>query len=118
MPALSSRMAVPIPENPAPTMTISWSGTVIGPPSTWWYEFKPPRGLCTFSRMASTDAGHAGFSSVTNPQRLTRALWLAAVAVAACYGVFLFVIGLRQPSGAELAGQFWLQPAVKATPAV
>lgn len=68
--------------------------------------------------MASTDAGHAGFSSVTNPQRLTRTLWLAAVVVAACYGVFLIVIALRQPSGAELAGQFWLQPAVKATPAV
>ncbi len=68
--------------------------------------------------MASTDAGHAGFSSVTNPQRLTRALWLAAVVVAACYGVFLVVIALRLPSGAELAGQFWSQPAVKATPAV
>ena len=68
--------------------------------------------------MASTDAGHAGFSSVTNPQRLTRALWLAAVFVAACYGVFLIVVALRLPSGAELAGQFWLQPAVKATPAV
>jgi uncharacterized membrane protein YhhN len=68
--------------------------------------------------MASTDAGHAGFSSVTNPQRLTRALWLAAVVVAVCYGVFLVLIALRLPSGAELAGQFWLQPAVKATPAV
>ena len=74
--------------------------------------------LCTFSRMASTDAGHAGFSSVTNPQRLTRALWLAAVAVAACYGIFLVFTALRLPSGAELAGQFWLQPAVKAAPAV
>ena len=68
--------------------------------------------------MASTDAGHAGFSSVTNPQRLTRALWLAAVAVAACYGAFLVFTALRLPSGAELAGQFWLQPAVKAAPAV
>ena len=56
--------------------------------------------------MASTDAGHAGFSSVTNPQRLTRALWLAAVAVAVCYGVFLVFTALRLPSGAELTGQF------------
>ncbi len=68
--------------------------------------------------MASTDAGHAGFSSVTNPQRLTRALWLAAVVVAACYGIFLVFTALRLPSGSELAGQFWLQPAVKATPAL
>ena len=68
--------------------------------------------------MASTDAGHAGFSSVTNPQRLTRALWLAAVVVAACYGAFLVVTAVRLPSGSELAGQFWLQPAVKAAPAV
>lgn len=68
--------------------------------------------------MASTDAGHAGFSSVTNPQRLTRGLWLAAVLVAAAYGAFLIAIALRLPSGADLTGQFWLQPAVKATPAV
>ncbi len=68
--------------------------------------------------MATTDAGHAGFSSVTNPQRLTRALWLAAVVVAACYGVFLIVTALRMPPGADLTGQFWLQPAAKAIPAV
>lgn len=68
--------------------------------------------------MASTDAGVAGFSSVTNPHRRTRSLWLAAAAVAACYGAFLIVTALRLPSGAELAGQFWLQPAVKAAPAV
>ena len=68
--------------------------------------------------MASTDAGHAGFSSVTNPHRLTRAMWLAAVVVAACYGVFLAATALRMPSGADLTGQFWLQPTVKATAAV
>jgi uncharacterized membrane protein YhhN len=68
--------------------------------------------------MASTDAGMAGFSSVTNPHRRTRALWLAAVLVAACYGIYLGATALRLPSGAELTGQFWLQPAVKATPAV
>lgn len=68
--------------------------------------------------MASTDAGHAGFSSVTNPHRQTRALWLAAVLVAACYGVFLVVTALELPSGADLTGRFWLQPAVKATAAV
>lgn len=68
--------------------------------------------------MASTDAGHAGFSSVTNPHRQTRALWLAAVLIAACYGVFLVVTALNLPSGADLTGRFWLQPAVKATTAV
>ena len=68
--------------------------------------------------MASTDAGLAGFSSVTNPHRRTRGLWLAAVLIAACYGIFLTVTAIRLPSGADLTGQFWLQPAVKATPAV
>ena len=42
----------------------------------------------------------------------------AAVAVAVCYGAFLVLTALRLPSGAELAGQFWLQPAVKASAAV
>jgi uncharacterized membrane protein YhhN len=68
--------------------------------------------------MASTDAGHAGFSSVTNPHRLTRTLWLTAVLVAVAYGVFLIATAVRLPSGADLTGQFWLQPAVKAIPAV
>jgi hypothetical protein len=39
-------------------------------------------------------------------------MWVAAAAVGACYGVFLVVTALRLPSGAELTGQFWLQPAV------
>ncbi len=68
--------------------------------------------------MAPTDAGHPGFSSVTNPQRLTRALWLAAVIVAACYGAFLIVTAVRLPSGAALTGQFWLQPPAKAAAAI
>jgi len=68
--------------------------------------------------MASTDAGHAGFSSVTNAHRLTRMLWLAAVLVAVAYGVFLIATAVRLPNGADLTGQFWSQPAVKATPAV
>ena len=38
--------------------------------------------------------------------------------VAACYGVFLVGTALRMPSGADLTGQFRLQPAVKATAAV
>jgi len=38
--------------------------------------------------------------------------------VGACYGIFLIVTALRLPSGAELTGQFWLQPAVKALAAV
>ncbi len=68
--------------------------------------------------MASSDAGLAGFSSVTNPHRRTRGLWLAAAVLAAGYGAFLIVTALRLPSGADLTGRFWLQPAVKATPAV
>ncbi len=68
--------------------------------------------------MASTDAGHAGFSSVTNAHRLTRMLWLAAVLVAVAYGVFLIATAVRLPHGADLTGQFWSQPVVKATPAL
>jgi uncharacterized membrane protein YhhN len=45
-------------------------------------------------------------------------MWVAAAAVGACYGVFLVVTALRLPSGAELTGQFWLQPTVKALTAV
>jgi uncharacterized membrane protein YhhN len=45
-------------------------------------------------------------------------LWVAAAVVAAGYGVFLIVTALRLPSGADLAGQFTLQPAVKALPAL
>jgi uncharacterized membrane protein YhhN len=43
-----------------------------------------------------------------------RTLWLAAAIVGAGYGVFLAVTALRLPAGAELTGQFALQPAVKA----
>ncbi|MCV7283203.1 lysoplasmalogenase [Mycolicibacterium flavescens] len=48
----------------------------------------------------------------------TRLLWVAAGTVGACYGLFLLVTALRLPAGAELTGQFALQPAVKATAAV
>jgi uncharacterized membrane protein YhhN len=48
----------------------------------------------------------------------TRLLWLAAAIVGTCYGVFLVITALRLPSGAELTGQFALQPAVKALTAV
>lgn len=51
------------------------------------------------------------------PRRM-RALWLAAAVVGAGYGGLLIVTALRLPSGAELTGQFMLQPAVKALPAV
>ena len=69
--------------------------------------------------MAST----AGFSSATDmgtPYALsrTRRVWAAAAVVGCCYGVFLIVTALRLPSGAELTGQFTLQPAVKALTAV
>lgn len=45
-------------------------------------------------------------------------MWSAAVVVGAAYGVFLVVTALRLPSGAELTGQFALQPGVKAFAAV
>ena len=51
-------------------------------------------------------------------RRRTRDLWLAAVLVAAGYGIFLIATALRLPSGVELTGQFLLQPAVKAAAAV
>jgi uncharacterized membrane protein YhhN len=43
---------------------------------------------------------------------------VTAAVVGACYGIFLIVTALRLPSGAELTGQFALQPAVKAATAV
>jgi uncharacterized membrane protein YhhN len=43
---------------------------------------------------------------------------VAAAAVGASYGVFLIVTALRLPAGADLTGQFTLQPAVKAAAAV
>ena len=43
---------------------------------------------------------------------------MTAAVVGACYGIFLIVTALRLPSGAELTGQFALQPAVKAAAAV
>ena len=49
---------------------------------------------------------------------LTRALWVAGALAGAGYGVFLVVAALRLPAGAELTGQFTLQPAVKAMMAV
>jgi uncharacterized membrane protein YhhN len=48
----------------------------------------------------------------------TRLFWSAGAVVGACYGVFLITAALRLPSGAELTGQFTLQPAVKALTAV
>ena len=51
-----------------------------------------------------------------NPR--TRLLWAAAAAVGGCYGTFLIITAVRLPSGAELTGQFALQPAVKAATAV
>src|SRR4051794_21310805 len=68
-------------------------------------------------------ASRAGFSSATDmgtpyaPAR-TRLLWMAAATVGAAYGIFLIVTALRLPAGAELTGQFALQPAAKALTAV
>jgi uncharacterized membrane protein YhhN len=55
---------------------------------------------------------------MTTPYAPRWGLWLAAAIVAAGYGLFLIVTGLRLPAGAELTGQFALQPAVKALPAL
>jgi uncharacterized membrane protein YhhN len=65
----------------------------------------------------------AGFSFGTDMEspyahRRTRLLWLAAAVVGACYGTFLIITALHQPTAAELTGQFPLQPAVKAGTAV
>ncbi|WP_293238238.1 lysoplasmalogenase [Mycolicibacterium sp.] len=49
---------------------------------------------------------------------MTRTLWGAALVVGVAYGVFLVVTALRVPAGAELTGQFGMQPAVKALAAV
>ena len=43
---------------------------------------------------------------------------MAAALAGAGYGLFLVVTALRLPTGAELTGQFFLQPAVKAITAV
>jgi uncharacterized membrane protein YhhN len=69
--------------------------------------------------MAST----AGFSSATDmgtryAHPRTRLLWVAAAVVGAGYWIFLMLTAMRLPSGAELTGQFALQPAVKALTAV
>ena len=63
--------------------------------------------------MTTTDRG-----STVAAQLGTRVLWSVGVAVAAGYGLFLIVTAVRLPAGAELTGQFGLQPAVKALTAV
>ncbi|MFG1933605.1 lysoplasmalogenase [Mycobacterium sp. NPDC048908] len=67
--------------------------------------------------MAST-AGLATDTGTPYAHVRTRMFWVAAAVVGVCYGVFLIAIAVRVPSGAELTGQFFLQPAVKALTAV
>ena len=72
--------------------------------------------------MASSGFRLAGPTSATDmgtpyAHSRTKLLWAAAAIVGACYGVFL-VTAVRLPAGAELTGQFTLQPAVKALTAV
>lgn len=55
---------------------------------------------------------------MTTTSRRCTALWGAAAAVAAAYGVFLIVTATQVPAGAELTGRFGAQPAVKALAAV
>ncbi|WP_395306787.1 lysoplasmalogenase [Mycobacterium sp. AMU20-3851] len=50
--------------------------------------------------------------------RWVRSFWVLAVLCGLAYGIFLITVALRVPSGAELTGQFPLQPAVKAAAAV
>jgi uncharacterized membrane protein YhhN len=50
--------------------------------------------------------------------RRTLLPWVAAAVVAAGYGIFLIATAARLPSGADLTGQFELQPEVKAATAV
>jgi uncharacterized membrane protein YhhN len=47
-------------------------------------------------------------------RRLLARLWVAGSLAGAGYGLFLVVTAWERPSGAELTGQFFLQPAVKA----
>src|SRR6202008_4901360 len=73
--------------------------------------------------MASRGFRLAGPTSATDmgtpyAHSRTRLLWVLAAGTGACYGVFLIATALRLPSGAELTGQFALQPAVKALTAV
>jgi uncharacterized membrane protein YhhN len=55
---------------------------------------------------------------MSSPYAVRRRLWLAAAVVAAGYGIFLIATALRLPSGADLTGQFALQPEIKALPAL
>ncbi|MUL63241.1 hypothetical protein BOO86_02080 [Mycobacterium sp. CBMA 234] len=63
-------------------------------------------------------SGGRALSDMSSPYALRRPLWLAAAVVAAGYGIFLIATALRLPSGADLIGQFALQPEVKALPAL
>jgi uncharacterized membrane protein YhhN len=47
-----------------------------------------------------------------------RAWWTAGVVAAVGYGLFLVVTVVSAPTGAELTGRFWAQPAAKASMAI
>ena len=55
---------------------------------------------------------------MSTPYALRWRLWSAAAVVAAGYGIFLIASAVRLPAGADLIGQFALQPEVKALPAL
>jgi uncharacterized membrane protein YhhN len=57
-------------------------------------------------------------SDMSSPYAPRWRLWAGAAVVAAGYGIFLMVTALRLPSGADLTGQFGLQPEIKALPAL
>src|SRR6201992_225658 len=91
------------------------------PPS--WCDNGRGTASSTFSRMGSIP----GFSSAASSKRgmevpyaprLVAGAWVVAGWAALGYGVFLTVLALRSPPGAELTGHWALQPACKASMAL
>lgn len=57
-------------------------------------------------------------SRYAGASRPVRMWWAAGVVAAVGYGTFLVFTALRLPAGAALTGQFWAQPAAKASMAI
>jgi uncharacterized membrane protein YhhN len=67
--------------------------------------------------MADPEASTLGMQTPYAP-RVTLGAWVAAGWVGLAYGVFLTITALRSPPGAELTGQWFGQPAFKASMAL
>ena len=50
--------------------------------------------------------------------RAVRSWWAAGLVAAVGYGIFLALVALRSPAGADLTGRFWGQPIAKASMAI